>query len=163
MTKVRPSFSISPHTHIHANWQATCSWFSRLNSWWPKPLTQTHSNPKNNNDNDQSKLKGFTLQIYEHQHLCHAYTHASMCTNTFSQTLWLQIIHLVLYTKKVSPQLCWVNKYMIIKQKSVSGESYRQNMLSKYPQTGVFLLLTWTGNPTAPAEGKWEGRVNEGK
>lgn len=104
--------------HIHAYWQVTCSFFSRLNSWWSKPLTQTHSKPKKNDDNDQSKLKVFTLQIYEHQHLCYTRTHASMCTNThtYSQALWLQRVRVALYTKKVSLQLSWVNKYMIIKQ-----------------------------------------------
>lgn len=118
--------------HIHAYWQVTCSWFSRLNSWWPKLLTQTHSNPKNNDDDDQSKLKMFTPQIYEHQHLRYAYTHASMCTNThiftgfvtskgsscfihkesFSTSVLSQQVHD--YQTKISIRwtlykMCWVN------------------------------------------------------
>lgn len=96
----------------------------------------------------------FTLQIYEHQHLHHAHTHASMCTNTLIHFHRHYDFKGFYYTKKVSPQLCWVNKYKLIEQKSVSGESYEQNVLSQYI---LVLKLTWTGNPTAPAEGKWEG------
>jgi len=110
-------FNFHTHTHIHAYWQATCSWFSRLNSWWPKPLTQTHSNPKNNNDNDQSKLKGFTLQTYAQTHfhrLCDFklfilfYTQRKFL-HSYAESTSTWLSNKNQYQVKVTDKICWVN------------------------------------------------------